>query len=412
MAESIYICYFGVREPLVQTQVIPYLKELVEGGHKITLLTFEPAEQLRRRDAGESEAIRKELAEASIEWRWLRYHKRPSVPATLFDVLNTVREVRRLSKRKRFEVLHARGHVPAVMAALSRIGMRRRPKLLFDIRGFLPEEYADAGVWSEGGWLFRTAKRFERWLMREADGFVVLTEKARETLFPESKETGFDKQGRPVEVIPCCVDLLRRFSGDHDALRVEFRERLGIENRWVMIHLGALGGLYLVNEIADLLAAARERNPATFALFLTQSDPKLIRPLLSERGFLDGDLFIGRADPADIEGYLHASDVGLSIVKASFATLSRSPTKIAEYLACGLPIIANAGVGDLNELIEAYRIGALIRHFDEVEYDRALAEIEAFTEDRKRVRAVALSEFGLQNIGGIRYRQIYSKLLN
>ena len=39
---SLYICYFGVREPLVQTQVLPYLRELVdELSLEVHLLTFE-----------------------------------------------------------------------------------------------------------------------------------------------------------------------------------------------------------------------------------------------------------------------------------------------------------------------------------------------------------------------------------
>jgi hypothetical protein len=28
MTRTLYICYFGVREPLVQTQVLPYLREI------------------------------------------------------------------------------------------------------------------------------------------------------------------------------------------------------------------------------------------------------------------------------------------------------------------------------------------------------------------------------------------------
>ena len=41
MQKTLYICYFGVREPLVQTQVIPYLRELKKDGYEISLLTFE-----------------------------------------------------------------------------------------------------------------------------------------------------------------------------------------------------------------------------------------------------------------------------------------------------------------------------------------------------------------------------------
>jgi len=33
MPGTLYICYFGIREPLVQTQVLPYLRELMKGDY-------------------------------------------------------------------------------------------------------------------------------------------------------------------------------------------------------------------------------------------------------------------------------------------------------------------------------------------------------------------------------------------
>ena len=41
-ARTLYLCYFGLREPLVQTQVLPYLKQLAAAGIRVSLLTFEP----------------------------------------------------------------------------------------------------------------------------------------------------------------------------------------------------------------------------------------------------------------------------------------------------------------------------------------------------------------------------------
>ncbi len=113
------------------------------------------------------------------------------------------------------------------MGAIARKVSSHKPKLLFDIRGFFPEEYTDAGIWPENGLLYRSAKRIEKWLMKEADGFVVLTEKAREILFPESSENGKDKLGRPVEVIPCCVDF-ERFADANEDSRKAIRSELGI----------------------------------------------------------------------------------------------------------------------------------------------------------------------------------------
>ncbi|HMO80753.1 MAG TPA: glycosyltransferase [Pyrinomonadaceae bacterium] len=403
MPRTLYICYFGVREPLVQTQVIPYLREIITGGTDVHLLTFEPTEL--EADVVEAETL--ELAAAGITWHRRRYHKWPSVPATFYDILSGVLTVRSLMAKYEFDLLHGRVHIPTLMGALARKLSRKKPKLLFDIRGFFPEEYTDAGIWPEGGMLYRTAKRVERWLMKESDGFVVLTEKAREILFPESKETGYDAQGRPVEVIPCCVDFENRFSGDPELERKRVRSELNLGDRQVIVHVGALGGLYLATEIADLLAAARLRRPDVFCLLLTQSDRSKIEPLLLERGFGSDDYFIGRVPPDKIEVYLYASDIGLSVVKATFATQSRSPTKIPEYLACGLPIIANAGVGDVDKLITENGVGALLKEFSPSGYAAAVSELESLGDIADKCRETARREFDLERIGGARYRRLY-----
>lgn len=401
---SLYIAYFGVGEPLVQTQVIPYLRELVKGGNEITLLTFESGDV-------DDEEIRKELIEQGIEWHWLRYHKRPSVPATMFDILNGARFIRTINARKKFNILHARSHVPMLMAAVARKISTNKPELLFDIRGFFPEEYVDAGVWPAGGIIFRGVKRIENWLMKEADGFVVLTEAARNMLFPESTGSGRDKFGRPVEVIPCCVDLEGRFSGDRAKARDEVRTKLGVADRTVFTHVGALGGLYLVHEIADFLGVARKENERVFAVFLTQSDPELIVPLLEEHGFTGSDMFVAKVAPAEIENYLYASDVGISFVKASYATQSRSPTKIPEYLVCGLPVIANSGVGDVDNQLIGDRTGIIVDDLSEGGYAKALDEVEKLIAEGEtladRCKLSAKTRFDLESVGGKKYGDLY-----
>jgi glycosyltransferase involved in cell wall biosynthesis len=293
------------------------------------------------------------------------------------------------------------------MGALARKLSRHKPKLIFDIRGFFPEEYTDAGVWPENGFLFRTAKRVERWLMNESDGFVLLTEKAREILFGAPRD-GSDK---PVEVIPCCVDLEKRFTNTSAQTRAEKRQTLGIEGRFVVTHLGALGGLYLTCELVDFLDAARSVETTTHAMFLTQSDPSELVRLLDEKGFAASDYLVSRVDPNEIPDYLAASDVGLSFVKATYATRSRSPTKIPEYLAAGLPIIANSGVGDVDELINNNGVGVLIDRFDRDAYLEAIEQLRTLGDISEKCRDTAKREFDLKTVGGPRYLRLYENLL-
>jgi glycosyltransferase involved in cell wall biosynthesis len=415
MPKTLYLCYFGLREPLVQTQVLPYLREIKKGGTEVSILTFEP-NSAQNWTAEQAAAEKQKLASEGIEWNFLTYHKRPSVPATIYDIFLGTLFVRKKLRREKIDILHARVHVPMIMAALAKtLNFGKKPKVLFDIRGFVPEEYTDAGVWKENGLIYKVFKRLERWLFKKADGFIVLTEKAREILFPESRESGFDKLGRPIEVIPCCVDFEKRFQGDADALRNATRRSLALENRLVITHLGALGGLYLTEHIADFLQAARRMRPDTFAMFLTQTSPDLIVPLLKERGFTEKDFFVGKVSPLEVQNYLNASDVALSFVKSSYATLSRSPTKIPEYLACGLPIVSNCGVGDVDEMLLEERVGVIVDDFTAEDYAAALAgaielkEEENFTEN---AQTAARSRFDLERIGGARYRRIYERLLN
>ena len=110
MKKTLYICYFGLTQPLVQTQVLPYLQELAKDGIEVHLLTFEPAEEWEKRRKGESE-IRKELAARGINWSWLRYHKRPSAIATAWDILAGAHFIRKSIDKHDLDVVHGRVHV-------------------------------------------------------------------------------------------------------------------------------------------------------------------------------------------------------------------------------------------------------------------------------------------------------------
>ena len=410
MTRTLYICYFGLREPLVQTQVLPYLRELRKDDVQVTLLTFEPSLK-ENWTAEQIDTQRGSLADEGIDWQMLAYHKRPSLPATAYDVIAGALYIRRLLKKTPIDVLHARVHIPALMAVLVRRLSRRKPKILFDIRGFVPEEYADAGVWRKDGILFRVAKLVERWIKKESDGFVVLTEAARDVLFPESRAEGFDKRGRPVEVIPCSVDFRGRFGVDQSAIRQRMRSKLSLNDRRVIVHVGALVGLYLAREIVEFLACAKRRDPSVFALFLTQSDPAEIVAMLRAAGFGETDFLVTKVGHAEVPAYLCASDIGLSFVQSSFATISRSPTKIPEYLACGLPVIANSGVGDVDALILNNQVGSVIDKFDVAEYEKAFDEVLSLDDVRERAIATAKADFDLETVGGERYRRLYRRLV-
>lgn len=408
MISTLYLCYFGLREPLVQTQVLPYLRRLAAAGVEVHLLTFEPRlrELWTRREVEEQRAA---LAADGIRWHARAYHKTPTLPATLYDIAAGALAAARLVRRHDIRLIHARSHVAAAMGALAK-RLTGRP-LIFDIRGFLPEEYVDAGVWPRGGRLYRLAKRAERRLLDASDGFVVLTQKARDILFPGYEES--DASARPVEVIPCCVDM-GRFRAADSVAREEVREELGLKGRRVLVYVGALGGWYLTEETAELLAVAHEEDAKTFSLVLTQSRPEMIAEPLRARGVADADFLVRKVAPAEVPRYLKAADIAVSFIKPCYSKLSSSPTKLAEYLASGLPVVCNAGIGDVDEVVEGERVGVVVHELKREAYREALRAADALRREPDaagRCRDCAARRFDLERVGGERYLRLYRRLL-
>ncbi|HEV8591884.1 MAG TPA: glycosyltransferase, partial [Pyrinomonadaceae bacterium] len=214
----------------------------------------------------------------------------------------------------------------------------------------------------------------------------------------------------PVQVIPCCVDM-NRFQSATPEARTEIRDRLGIGSRRVIVYIGAFGGWYMTQETADLFAAARDADPNVFAMILTQSPREMIETKLEAHRYSKNDFYISKVPSAEIPLYLSAADIAVSFIKPCYSKQASSPTKNAEYLACGLPIIANSGVGDVEELITKNRVGALVTDFSSNGYLNALRTIETANDFSQCCRETAMAEFGLEEVGGKRYRDLYRLLM-
>lgn len=406
----LFISYNGMLDPLGQSQVIPYLRELSEAcGVRFTLLSYEREAAWQAEGRARCEELRARLASHDIDWHRLRYHQRPSLPATFYDVIAGVRYARNLVKRNGIEMVHARSHIPATIALAlkKRLGV----KMIFDVRGLMADEYVDAGHWRAGSIKYRLTKRMERRCLAATDGVVTLTE----AIWPIIKEwDGLRGRTLPHEVVPCCADLeLFRFDAEARARR---RAELKLDQKFVVVYSGSIGGWYLTEEMADLFATLlRERANAHF-LWLTPGAHDTIKNLMRARGILESQYSVRAVKTADVPSYLSASDVGLAFIKPCFSKLASSPTKTAEYLACGLPVIINAGVGDADALVTGEQVGALVHHFNSEAYKQAAATVSQLLEDveatRRRTRSVAQRLFDVRGVGLERYARLYETVVS
>ena len=404
----LFISYNGMLEPLGQTQVLPYLRKLAQRGVKFTLLSFEKEKAFTtegRRDCAE---LKQGLADQGIEWHWLRYHQRPSLPATLFDVSAGIRYASRLVQQNRIELVHARSYIPATIA----LALKRKfgVKMIFDVRGLMAEEYVDARHWPEGGLRYRVTKAAERRIFAATDAVVTLTQR----IWPIIKEWDGLK-GRDVHhaVIPCCVDLSSFDFNEQE--RAKLRAELGLGDRFTFVYSGSLDGWYLTEEMADFFASVVRKRSDAHLLWLTTGSRERVRQLMSARGVSEDHFSIRAVAAKEVPSYLAAGDVGLSFIKRCFSKLASSPTKNGEYLACGLPMVINSGIGDSDELVRESQATIAINDFNDREFDDAWAAIQQVVNDpdiKAKARAVAEKVFDLNAVGAERYARLYEDLLN
>jgi len=403
----LFISYNGMLDPLGQSQVLPYLRELASRGVRFTLLSFERAKAFEPHGVLQCEQLREKLKTQGIEWHWLRYHQRPSIPATIYDVMAGYRKAAALVRRNRIEMVHARGHIPATIA----LALKRRfgTKMIFDLRGLMAEEYVDANHWQEGGLPYRLTKAAERRILAATDGIVALTER----IWPIIKEWE-GLRGRAVEheVIPACVDLsLFEFSAEE---RVRRRAELGLDDRLTMVYSGSLDGWYLTEEMADFFASYLKRDGRAHLLWLTTGSHERVRELMAARTVTEKNFSVLAVASRQVPSYLAAADIGLAFIKRCFSKLASSPTKNGEYLACGLPLVINAGVGDSDALINDWKAGVLIKEFTDEAFAQAARDVDAAVQDpeaRRHARSVAEQVFDLK-IAGERYAALYERVLD
>lgn len=150
--------------------------------------------------------------------------------------------------------------------------------------------------------------------------------------------------------------------------------RLGVLNRFVIVYVGSFGGWYPTDKIMDFYEAAKRFIPSSFAMVLTKTTIDIKGELL-KRGYSEEDMIVTPVNPADIPSYVCAADVALSFRHAGYSAKAASPTKIAEYLACGVPVISNKGIGDVDDLITRNGVGALLDDYSDASYRKAFEEV-------------------------------------
>src|ERR1035437_500311 len=107
----------------------------------------------------------------------------------------------------------------------------------------------------------------------------------------------------------------------------------------------------------------------------------------------------------DVPILLSLSKLNLFFIKPSYSKIASSPTKLAEVMGMGIPVITNKGVGDVDEKVNG--IGILVSYFSNEEFDIAIESLtQLLNVSPDFIRQKAIELFSLQK-GINSYREVY-----
>ncbi len=390
-------------DPLGQSQVLAYLRLLSRENTGFDIVSYEKPGTYKSSQG----IVESFISGYDIRWHPLPYTKKPPVLSTLNDLRRGWSLIKDLYRKKHFDIVHCRGYIPALLGRKCK--QRFGSKFIFDMRGWWADEKRESGLWNNPLYIpvYRYFKHLERAFFRESDRAVSLTHAGKE--FIVSKKL---KEEDKIAVIPTCVDfdIFRPFDRGE---RNRVRSKLNIpESAVVLVYSGSVGGNYRTDVVCEVFRTQLEKiNENSVLLFLTQAEQETVMKLIAPYNLPPEKIRIAGVPFTGVSSYLMAGDLGLIFYDHRFSSIGRSPTKLGEYWACGLPFISGKGIGDLDYLAEKYpRGGYLLESLSGEQYTNVLKEFKNNPADKQRLRAYAEDYYDIRK-GVAAYYDLYKDVL-
>jgi len=394
MKSILYLTRNGLLEPLGQSQVMSYLKGLSRD-YQIALITFEKPE-----DLADTQAMAKADADCKahgIDWRPKSFRRSPKLLAPAWCMFEMFWSALQAARRGNVQLIHARSYLPAA-AAWTVFRLTGTP-FIFDMRALWPEEIITAGRLQRGSIVHKVLTRLEKVCLRDAAAVISLTDAAVGYL---QDQYPTELQGQHIAVIPTCADL-QRFKRSNKPPSERVYGCVGT----------VLSGWFLMDWLATLFNTAAQKDPEARFEVVTRDDAEKVRAALDIDGKLGDRLSIFPSASESVHEALQKQATSVMFFTSGTSKLGSAPTRLGEALGCGVPVVANEGVGDVADIIRCYNVGVIVKDGSEAAMKTTLDELETLQSNPdlpSRCRKAAEEVFSLE-AGTEAYRKLYAEIL-
>ena len=389
----IYVLREDIREPLIKSQVISYVRNLKEY-YDFTIIDLTKSEY--NEDAFNTDSLTFDLLGVRrVSGRFRRRNK--TILSDLFNLIELVQLSLREARNENVGLVHARSYIPAIAAWI--VLRARAVPFIFDMRALWPEELITEGRLQRGSIVHKVLTRLEKVCLRDAAAVISLTDAAVGYL-QDQYPTELKEQH--IAVIPTCADL-QRFKRSNKPPSERVYGCVGT----------VLSGWFLMDWLAALFNTVAQKDPKARFEVVTRDDAETVRAALDIDGKLGDRLSIFPSASESVHEALQKQSTSVMFFTSGTSKLGSAPTRLGEALGCGVPVLANEGVGDVADIIRRYNIGVIVKDGSQVAMAVALDELEMLRSDPdlpSRCQKAAEEVFSLE-AGTKAYRKLYADIL-
>lgn len=396
MKKILYMSVDGLLDPLGQSQIFPY----IDGSSKRNLFFFVCTIE-NKNNRGKVKNFKKIIEKnKNIHWEYFLFSKKKGKFNRLKELVLLYYLVIKLAFTKKIDIVHSRSYLPMFICIL--IKFIFKIKLIFDTRGSWFDERIEGGMLQKKGFdflLYKLLKRIEFYLFKFSDHVIFLTNNGSKKI-----QNSFIK-GKQISVIPCAADynLFKIINEDH---KKYLKKILGFGEKFIVTYSGSIGSWYNFDQIINFFSKFLYKNPNSHLIILTQSNIK--NEYLNLPFNLNDKLSFMSAKRIHIPDIIGISDLTLSFIKNTPSKIFSSPTKIGESLGCGIPVVYNSGIGDIDEDMQEMKMGFRLNEEGFVN-SGDLEKIIFFKMNKSEIRKNSTKKYSLENAVK-KYTEIYENI--
>jgi hypothetical protein len=216
-------------------------------------------------------------------------------------------------------------------------------RVVFDGRGAYAAEWEEYRLINDDD-LIASVRQVEREALLECDHRIAVSQ-----ALVDHWRVRYGYSGAAHEVIPCTLAVSWRAPDSEHLSSVDGQVRL--------VYSGSSADWQSFRLLRDLLGHWLQQRHDLHVLFLSRMDQHIAE--LMQR--YPGRVEVQWLDHGKVGAAMATCDYGIMVRERTVTNQVASPTKFAEYLACGLRVIISEGLGDLSLAVKRDDLGVVVK---------------------------------------------------